>query len=64
MQIVTITRDKLYPVPGRSYRFAWKWLYSYAIDNASAVEYGTDLASLKGMLRRKYPQARLITVWS
>ena len=23
-----ITREKLYPTSGKSYRFAWKWLYS------------------------------------
>lgn len=34
---ISITRSKLYPAPGRSYRFAWKWLYT--------VDYGRAILS-------------------
>jgi hypothetical protein len=63
MTAIEITREKLYPTSGRSARIAWKWTYSYAIDGAPAIEYGTHLASLRGMLKRKYAGARIVESW-
>ena len=59
---VMITRAKLYPVVARPGP-AWRWSYSYSIDGASAIGYGTGLASLRDMLRHKLGKARITTDW-
>ena len=39
---ITLHRSKLYPEVSRPGP-AWRWTYSYTVDNAHAVEYGTHL---------------------
>jgi uncharacterized protein with HEPN domain len=60
---ITVTREKLYPVPGRG-RAAWKWIYYYSVDGAPSVQYGTSLAALRDRLKHKYPAATVTTTWS
>jgi hypothetical protein len=62
MTEIIITRDKLYPAVSRPGP-AWRWIYSYAVDGAP-VEYGTSLASLRGMLRRRFPAHTVRTGWT
>ena len=60
--VVEVTRWKLYPTfsrPGPT----WRWAYSYSVNGAPAVDYGTGLASLRGMLRRKRPGCVIVEAW-
>jgi hypothetical protein len=59
---IVVTRAKLYPSVARPGP-AWRWTYSYATDNAAPVDYGTHLASLRGMLKRRYPGATVVCEW-
>jgi hypothetical protein len=60
---VRITRSQLVPTPGRGYRAAWKWTYCYSVDGAPVLQFGTGLADLRSLLRRKYPTAKIIKNW-
>jgi hypothetical protein len=63
-KVIKISRDKLYPTPGRSYRVSWKWIYSYSIDGGTSIEYGTGLSSLTDMLKRKHRDALIEKGWA
>jgi hypothetical protein len=54
---VTITREKLYPTPGRPARAPWKWCYSYSTEGAPPVEYGPGLSSLTDHLKYRARKA-------
>lgn len=59
---VLVTREKLYPTfsrPGPT----WRWAYSYSVNGAPSVDYGTGLASLRGMLRRKFAGHVIVEEW-
>lgn len=61
--MITVTRSKLYPVvaqPGP----AWRWNYSYQVNEDPAITYGTGLRSLREMLRRKFPGSKIVEDWS
>lgn len=58
---ITITRDRLAPVPGFS-RPA-RWIYSYTIAGNPAVEYGTCIDELRRVLRRRYAGATIAQAW-
>jgi len=51
-----ITRKQNFPSVARPGP-AWRWVYSYSINGARPVEYGTGLASLRRMLREKFDVA-------
>ena len=57
---VTVTRVKQYATSGRNVRFAWKWLYSYRVNDGPTITYGTHLASLRDQLKRKHGSAAVI----
>jgi hypothetical protein len=60
---VLITRSRLYPEVARPGP-AWRWTYEYAVNGAPAIGYGTGLASLRDMLRRKYGRrVRIVEGW-
>lgn len=59
---ITISRQKLYPTPGRAYTAAWKWSYSYLIDGAE-TSWGPHLSSLIGTLKRRNRNAWIVTDW-
>jgi hypothetical protein len=56
---VVLTRSQLYPEVARPGP-AWQWCYAYAVDGAPAITYGTGLASLRDMLRRKFGRSVVI----
>lgn len=60
MNAIVITRAKLYPVAARPGP-AWLWSYHYTVDNGSVCQYGTGLASLRQMLKRKFGSDAVIT---
>lgn len=72
---VTITRDKQYKTALRAERYEWKWTYSWTASDGSHLvpsgdrmvnigSYGTHLASLHDMLRRKYgKRMRIVEAW-
>jgi hypothetical protein len=74
MVTVTITRDKQYKTAVRNSRFQWKWIYSWTADDDSHMVqspdgrmvniggYGSNLGSLKDMLKRKYTGRHLTIV--
>jgi hypothetical protein len=59
---VRIFRSKLYPIVARPGP-AWRWTYSYAVGDRPAVDYGTGLASLRGMLKRHFPGSAIQLDW-
>lgn len=59
---VVLTRHKLYPVVARPGP-AWRWTYSYQVDNAPPLGYGTGLRSLREMVKRRYPGAVIHEAW-
>lgn len=61
--VVTVERAKLYPTvatPGP----AWRWAYAYSVDGGPRAQYGTGLASLRSMLKRHFPGARIVEAWA
>ena len=61
MTPIRITRAQLYPCVARPGP-AWRWTYSYDVDGRHC-QYGTGLASLRDMLKRKYPGRPVIESW-
>jgi hypothetical protein len=60
---VVLTRSQLYPEVARPGP-AWQWCYAYAVNGAPAITYGTGLASLRDMLRRKFGRdVRIVESW-
>ena len=59
----TVTRSKLYPTPGRSYRFAWKWLYTVAIPGEPYTFDGDTLSWVKSLCKSKAPGMPIIYAW-
>lgn len=50
---VFIDRQKQYPTPGRTYRFAWKWLYTVRSEGdwdagAGTLSEARDIAKRRG----------------
>lgn len=60
---ITIERFKLAPSPVRSYRVSWKWTYDYRVDGGPICQYGPGPADLRQMLKRKFPQAKIVESW-
>lgn len=60
MTTVKITREQLALVPGKYQRHAFKWLYSYQVDDGPIVEYGTTISALRDYLKRKYKGAMIL----
>lgn len=50
--MITITRDPLRSLPGLPKRA--RFIYSYQLDEAPAVEYGTSVVELRRMLKRRF----------
>lgn len=64
MNKVLILREKLVPSPGSYSRGpAWRWTYSYSVDGANPVEYGTGLTALRRLCRERWPSAEVICAW-
>lgn len=61
-QTIRIERYKLYPVVSRPGP-AWQWAYDYRIDGGPNCQYGTGLASLRSMLKRRFPKAEIVESW-
>lgn len=61
MTHIEITRFTLYPVPGR--RGAPRPSYNYTVDGGPLCQYGPGLASLRSVLKRKYPDAEIVQTW-
>jgi hypothetical protein len=59
---IVIKRYKLYPVVSRPGP-AWQWTYDYYVDGGPVCQYGTGLASLREMLKRKFPGATIVEIW-
>lgn len=59
--MVTIIRSKLAPTPGKSYRFAWRWLYTVIADG---VEYSGDTLGWARRLARQKANGRpVVEAW-
>lgn len=58
---IFITREPMEPA-GPGHHCA-RWLYSYSIDDAPAIQYGTHLGSLRGMLNRRCRGATVVAEW-
>ena len=58
METTIITRSKLYPAPGSSYRFAWRWLYKVNGDHACDT-----LSQARGIAKRLYPNTVIVEAW-
>lgn len=59
---VRVTRWKLYPTfsrPGPT----WRWAYSFSVNGAPAIEFGTGLVTLRRVLRQKYAGHVLVEDW-
>lgn len=59
---VRVTRWKLYPTfsrPGRT----WHWAYSYSVNGAPAIEFGTGLVTLRRVLKRKFVNHVIVEEW-
>jgi hypothetical protein len=54
---ITIHRTRLDNVPGKNYKFAWRYLYSYSIDGADPISYDTRLKATISYLKRTYKGA-------
>lgn len=51
--VVRITRAKLYPEVARPGP-AWVWSYNYYVNGGPVCQYGTGIAELRNLIRRKY----------
>lgn len=60
---ITIIRAKQYATAGRATRFEWRWTYDYRIDDGPTCQYGTSLASLRDLIRQRWPGAQVIDSW-
>jgi hypothetical protein len=63
MTACTVTRSKLYPTPGRSYRLAWKWIYTVTIPGEPYTFDGDTLSWVKALCKRKAPGAPIVYAW-
>lgn len=59
----TVTRSKLYPTPGRSYRFAWKWIYTVTIPGEPYTFDGDTLGWVKSLCKSKAPGMPIVYAW-
>jgi hypothetical protein len=59
----TVTRSKLYPTPGRSYRVAWKWIYTVAIPGEPYTFDGDTLSWVRSLCKRKAPELPIVYAW-
>lgn len=59
----TVTRSKLYPTPGRSYRFAWKWLYTVTIPGEPYTFDGDTLGWVRSLCKSKAPRLPIVYAW-
>jgi hypothetical protein len=61
---VHVIREQLWAQPGQYARVPWKWTYSYAIPGDLSMRlHGPGLKGLRDMLRRAYPNAKIIEAW-
>jgi hypothetical protein len=59
---VTVTRYRQQPAaPGR--RGPTGWGYDYTVDGGSLCQYGPGLASLRAILKRRFPDAVVVLTW-
>ena len=49
----TITRSKLYPVPGKAARYAWKWIYAAHDESGADLNLDQELGTLTWQLKRQ-----------
>lgn len=50
---IRISRRKIYPTPGRSYRVAWKWIYDVTAPDGGEILSGVDLLSIARRVARE-----------
>lgn len=62
-ETVRITREKLYPSPGRNVRFAWKWLYTVHVPGEPHPFTGPDLSWARGIAKRKGGGRPIVETW-
>jgi hypothetical protein len=58
---VHISREKLYPTPGKNYRAAWKWLYTIHVDSEEFK--GEGLSWAKRLAKQKSNGRPVILCW-
>lgn len=63
MTEIIVTRSRLYPVVARPGP-AWRWTYHYRVDGGPLAQYGPGLVSLRRMLAKFYPNARITESWA
>ena len=65
---ITINRQQMFPTPGRAYRTAWKWSYSYTVTGnlpgePMPCQYGPGITALRNTLKRNFPDAEIVQSW-
>ncbi len=60
---IVLDRAKQYPVVSRPGP-AWRWTYTYQLNDGAPIAYGTSLAGLRDLLRRKHPHAQVAQTWA
>jgi hypothetical protein len=61
--VVTISRSKLYPTPGRNYRVAWKWLYEVTVPGEPRPFIGEGIGWAMGIAKRKGGGRSIVKTW-
>ncbi len=59
--VATLSRKKIYPTPGRTYLFAWK--YQYEIKGLDRVLKGFDLLSTTIKMAKQHGATKIIKDW-
>jgi hypothetical protein len=61
--MITISRSKLYPTPGRSSLFAWKWIYTVTVPGEPYSFDGDTLAWARRIAASKADGRPVIMTW-
>jgi hypothetical protein len=61
--VITISRSKSHPTPGRSYLFAWRWLYTVTVPGEPYPFVGDTLSWAKGLAKTKAVGRPVVLAW-
>ena len=50
--MIRVSREKQYPVPGRTARFGWRWSYQVKFDNGEPPARCGDMSEVRGVTKR------------